>query len=85
MDENTDEAKVLAEAQDDAELYTASFLKQLPSAVKDRRKTDRGFSGRLEKRWRRPSNYSRAYFFLGSSSGASSIRKNARKRSVERT
>ena len=53
MAENTDgEAEVLAQAQVDAELYTESFFKQLPSAVKDRRETDRGFRSRLEKRWR---------------------------------
>ena len=49
-----DEAEVLRRAQKDAELYTESFLQQLPEAVKDRRKTDRGFRSRLQKRWKRP-------------------------------
>jgi len=47
MAKNADEAKVLEGAQEDAELYTASFMEQLPGAVKDRRKTDRGFRSRL--------------------------------------
>lgn len=54
MAENPEEAKVLKEAQEDSALYTEVFLKQLPAAVKDRRKTNSGFCSRLEKRWRRP-------------------------------
>jgi hypothetical protein len=46
------EAEVLRLAQRDAELYTASFLEQLPRAVRDRRRTDRGFCSRINKRWR---------------------------------
>jgi hypothetical protein len=46
------EADVLRLAQEDAERYTTSFLQQLPRAVRDRRKTDRGFCGRLNKRWK---------------------------------
>jgi hypothetical protein len=53
MAENTDEAEVLRLAQRDAELYTVSFLKQVPGTVKDRRKAERGFCARLQKRWKR--------------------------------
>src|ERR1035441_5200274 len=37
MTDNADEAEVLEDAQADAEIYTASFLKQLPGAVRGRR------------------------------------------------
>jgi hypothetical protein len=47
-----DEPEVLRLAQKDAELYTASFLEQLPRAVRDHRKTDRAFCSRLNKRWK---------------------------------
>jgi Family of unknown function (DUF5677) len=63
--ENSGEAQVLAEAQVDAELYTESFLKQVPRAVKDRRKADRGFRSRLEKRWRRPFELYEGVLLLG--------------------
>jgi hypothetical protein len=65
MAENTEEAKVLAEAQIDAEFYTESFLTQMPGAVKKRRKTDRGFCSRLEKRWRRPFELFEGVLLLG--------------------
>jgi hypothetical protein len=65
MTENVDEAEVLEGAQADAEIYTASFLKQLPGAVRDRRKTDRGFCTRLEKRWRKPFELFEGVLLLG--------------------
>lgn len=65
MAENADEAKMLEEAQEDAELYTTSFMEQLPGAVKDRRKTDRGFRSRLEKRWKRPFELFEGVLLLG--------------------
>jgi hypothetical protein len=65
MAQKADEAKVLEEAKDDAELYTEAFLKQLPAAVKDRRKADRGFCSRLEKRWRRPLQLFEGVLLLG--------------------
>jgi hypothetical protein len=65
MAEHTDEADVLAESQVDAELYTESFLTQLPRAVNRRRKDDRGFRSRLEKRWRRPFELFEGVLLLG--------------------
>ena len=65
MAEKPEEAKVLEDAQDDAELYTEAFLMQLLAAVKDRRKADRGFCSRLEKRWRRPLQLFEGVLLLG--------------------
>jgi hypothetical protein len=68
--DNIDEAEVLAGAQQDAELYAASFMKQLPRAVRDRRKTERGFCSRLEKRWKRPFQLFEGVLLLGSQLGS---------------
>ena len=68
MSEN--EAEVLRLAQQDGDLYTTSFLQQLPRAVKDRRKTDRGFCSRLNKRWKRPFELFEGVLLLGSQLGS---------------
>jgi hypothetical protein len=70
MAENIDEAKVLARAQEDAELYAASFMKQLPRGVRDRRKTERSFCRRLEKRWKRSFQLFEGVLLLGSQVGS---------------
>jgi hypothetical protein len=70
MAENVHEAEVLLLAQKDADLYTTSFLKQLPAAVKARRKTDRGFCDRLKKRWKRPFELFEGVLLLGQQLGS---------------
>jgi hypothetical protein len=69
MAENTDEAEVLQLAQKDADLYTGSFLEQLPAAVKERRRTDRGFCARLQQRWKRPFELFEGVLLLGQQLG----------------
>jgi hypothetical protein len=64
-----DEAQALRLGQKDAESYTVSFLRQLPRAVKDRRKTDRGFCSRLQKRWKRPLEFFEGVLLLGTQLG----------------
>jgi hypothetical protein len=70
MADNIDEAEVLAGAQEDAALYAASFMKQIPRAVRDRRTTERGFCSRLEKRWKRSFQLFEGVLLLGSQLGS---------------